>query len=139
MIYHIIISALSIVFIHSLFFDGMLLAPLRRNYLSKLPLFFQKPLYSCIVCMTSIYGVICYAAGSLFFHVGWVGLLPFLFSVGGILVLIRSVVGHAEDLFGEDYVLQTQHKEVQFKITPRIEIEKTVVDITKPKRKRKNV
>lgn len=55
--------------------------------------------------MTSIHGVFCYAAGSFFFEIGWMGLLPFLFSVGGILILIRPVIGHAEDLFGEDYVL----------------------------------
>lgn len=137
MIYHIIISALSIVFIHSLFWDGMLLAPIRRKYLSRLPLFIRKPLFECLPCMTSIHGVLCYGAGSFFFEIGWMGLLPFLFAVGGLLILIRPVIGHAEDLFGEDYVLRAQGQRVIVEWTDDVVKTKRNPSVIKPTRKKK--
>lgn len=105
----ILATVLSILFVHSLFWDGMLLAPIRRNYLRHLPLFFRKCLFECPPCMTSVWGLLMYGAAS--FHLGYdllgfiTGLLPFLFCVGGLLILTRPLIAQAEDLYGEYFVL----------------------------------
>jgi hypothetical protein len=122
MIEPIIYTALSIVFIHSLFWDGMLLSWVRINYLKSLPLFFRKPLFECPVCMTSIYGTVAYGAAHFVLGYGLDGLLPFLFSVGGLLLIVSPLISKAEDVYGEYFVL-TQERQAIDKLRKQLEIE----------------
>ena len=90
-------TSIQIVFIHVLFWDGMIFEFMKEN---KLNTFVQKPLYSCLICMTSVWG-------SLLWIFEWQGSIPFiqfLFTVGGINVLIYGIVGRAEDANGEQFV-----------------------------------
>lgn len=92
------ITSAQITFIHMLFWDGMILRFFKEN---KLPRFIQKPLYDCLICMTSIWGFF-------FWIAEWnasVNLFWFWFLVGGINVLISGIVGRAEDYNGESFVL----------------------------------
>lgn len=103
------ITSLQIVFIHILFWDGMILEFMREN---KLPTFFQKPLYDCVICMTSVYGF-------LFWLLEWnmsVNLFQFWFVVGGINVLLSGIIGRAEDVNGEMFVLD-KRKIAEYKKT----------------------
>lgn len=91
------ITSLQIVFIHILFWPGMILEFMREN---RLPLLVQKPLYECVICMTSFWGF-------LFWLFEWqmsVNLIQFWFVVGGINVLLSGIIGRAEDVNGEMFV-----------------------------------
>lgn len=93
-----VITSVQITFIHVLFWDGMILRFFREN---RLPRFIQKPLYDCLICMTSIWGFV-------FWLAEWnasVNLIFMWLTVGGINVLISGVVGRAEDYSGEAFVL----------------------------------
>jgi hypothetical protein len=84
-------TSLQIVFIHILFWPGMILDFMRENRLTP---FMQKPLYDCAICMTSVYGF-------LFWLLEWDmsgNLLAFWFTVGGINVLLSGLIGKAEDV-----------------------------------------
>lgn len=86
-----LITSLQIVFIHILFLPGMLLEFMREN---KLTPFMQKPLYDCVICMTSVYGF-------LLWLLEWdmsVNLFQFWFVLGGINVLFSGLIGKAEDV-----------------------------------------
>lgn len=127
-----LLSSLQICFIHILFWDGMLLAWIRRiidNWVAAIykmedtELYFlfcivlilfagfvkwiSKPLYSCVICMTSIWGI-------LLWHFEWnhsISLLTFLFTVGGINVLLSGLISRAEDFNGEQFVNQKHDAE----------------------------
>ena len=92
-----LVTSIQIVFIHVLFWDGMIFAFMKENRLNS---FVQKPLYSCLICMTSIWGCLLW----LFEWQGTIEFMPFLFTVGGINVLIYGIVGRAEDYNGEQFV-----------------------------------
>ncbi|HMX02958.1 MAG TPA: hypothetical protein PK511_09600 [Chitinophagales bacterium] len=99
------ITSLQITFIHILFWDGMILQSLRNN---PLPWLVKKPLYDCLICMTSIWGIFIW-----FFE--WDGkfdLIAFLFLVGGINVLIMALVNNADDKNGEYFVEMNRQKRI---------------------------
>lgn len=98
------ITSLQITFIHVLFFDGMLLQKLRPEWIAA---WLKKPVYDCLICMTSVWGVILWVTE-------WnmaVNLLWFLFTVGGINVLISGIIGVVEDYTGEMFVKENFYKE----------------------------
>lgn len=84
-------TSLQIVFIHILFWPGMILGFMRENRLTP---FMQKPLYDCVICMTSVWG-------TLLWVFEWqmsINYFMFLFTVGGINVLFSGLIGKAEDV-----------------------------------------
>lgn len=95
-----LITSLQIIFIHILFWDGMLLAPIKYWLHSLLPLWFRKPLYDCLICMTSVWGIALYfLEWNHQFNIIW-----FLFAVGGINTIIYGIIGNADDYNGEKFV-----------------------------------
>lgn len=140
-------AAMQILFIHILFWDGMLLAGVRYGYdrtferLDKRTetvmeiierndresfmratlafrtvvcgfvltamcltlLFLRKPLFDCLICMTSIWGTVLY----FLFH-RELNYLEFLFTVGGISTIIYGIVGNANDRNGESFVKEKE-------------------------------
>lgn len=100
-----LITSLQIVFVHILFWPGMLFEFMREN---KLPSLIQKPLYDCVICMTSFWGTLLWV----FEWQTTVQFFPFLFTVGGISVLISGIIGRAEDINGEMFVELNRKKKI---------------------------
>jgi hypothetical protein len=138
---------MQILFIHILFWDGMLLAGFRYRYVNKINYmwqqfknldeikkrnkqdrfmskglearvitsaltlfllhdilsFLRKPLFDCLICMTSIWGTVLW----LLFH-RELNYLEFLFTVGGISTIIYGIVGNADDKNGERFVKEKE-------------------------------
>lgn len=85
-------TSLIICAINALFWDDMLLQKVREYFDNKLSTKFgvwlSKPLYSCIICMSSIWG------GSIYLLSGRFSLdiIPHILTVAGINVLISGIV-----------------------------------------------
>jgi hypothetical protein len=118
MIEQIILSSLIMLFIHVLMMEGMLLYKLRSFLDRYLPSIFKKPLYECLICMTSFWGTL------LWFEYEFPGIVPFtwleficefawfvgslekfilfLFAVGGVntilAVLLKNMVKEKEPI-----------------------------------------
>lgn len=90
---NILANSLIILCIHALFWPGMLLFPLRK-YLDRLPVVIKKPVFDCMICMASVWGLIffLYANGlSLSSHYFYC-LIPHILAVCGLNVILDSVV-----------------------------------------------
>jgi hypothetical protein len=86
--------SLIIVAIHALFWEGMILFPVGR-ILNYLPLLIKKPLFQCMICMSSIWTLIiayCY-------HVPIFRpqIIILMLTVCGINVIIDSIIGYLRD------------------------------------------
>jgi hypothetical protein len=81
-----LITSLKIVFVYACYQEGMFLFPLRRlmdkviSYLpAKVYLWIRKPLFYCLTCMSSVYGILfTYKLASFTWEY-----LQFLFIIGG--------------------------------------------------------
>lgn len=58
-LYYSITVALIVFFIHSLFWEGMILSFIAET-LFEIPTFIKKPLFECVICMTPWYGLVIY-------------------------------------------------------------------------------
>lgn len=61
MIEAVVANSILILGVHSLFLPSMILFKLVKP-LSKLPTFLRKPLYECLICMSSIWGILFFVA-----------------------------------------------------------------------------
>jgi len=62
-----LIISLKIIAIHVCFWDGMIFAPLIKVlYLYKLNDFIKKPLYGCVICMSSFWTILFYLSSDSF-------------------------------------------------------------------------
>jgi len=90
-----LISSLIITCIHVLFWDGMLLGSIRANMDDFLPYFWQKPVYACVICMASFWGLTIYGVSLINgFELGHplLMLVPYLLLVCGINTLISGLI-----------------------------------------------
>lgn len=101
--------ALSIIFIHALFWDGMLLGSLRRSWLTNLPLWVRKPLYECAVCMTSLWGTFAYLV--MVPNPTFLSYIGIILPVGGSLLMLRGMLNRAQETYIEYYVLANLSKQ----------------------------
>lgn len=95
-------ASLQILFIWGAMQEGMILFPLRRaidTLLEKVSivwlmigLILRKPLYDCLFCMSSVWGIIFTAK---YFSLSW-NYLTLLFCIGGINYLIQMLITWAE-------------------------------------------
>ncbi len=86
------IASLKITLIHAVMtWEGMLFTHVGRQLSSSLPWFIHKPLFSCQLCMTSIWGIT-------FFILDTQGqsgkdFVDFILMVGGISALLSCLIG----------------------------------------------
>lgn len=95
-----LIASLIITCIHVLFWDGMLLGNIRANMDEYLPYFWRKPVYDCIICMASFWGITIYSLAWAFGYRTEYQLelfLPFLLTVCGINTLISGIMYWASE------------------------------------------
>lgn len=90
MIVDVIIAALVITGIHSLFEQGMILFPVRQ-YLDQYLTWLRKPLYACMICMSSIYGSAMFAL--LEVEPLLSNYFLFIMSLAGLLTIISKLLG----------------------------------------------
>lgn len=80
---HVILTALGIVFIHATTWEGMIFSRVRVA-LWHAPLWIKKPLFMCLICMTSIWGTALYFQPFEF--------ISYLFAVGGLMTLLSFLL-----------------------------------------------
>ena len=85
---YIFLNSLIIVAIHALFWPGMLFVGFRK-YLDRLPGFMRKPLFDCMICMSSVWGTFFFLCVN---KVLSIGLIPHVLAVCGLNVILDSVI-----------------------------------------------
>jgi hypothetical protein len=87
MLQQVIFNSLIILGIHALFWPGMILVKFRK-YLERMPRFCKKPLFDCLICMSSVWGVTFFLC---FNKLSW-HLIPHVLAVCGLNVILDSAV-----------------------------------------------
>ena len=87
----IFISSLCIVMIYASMTQGMLLFPVRKKLDTFLPEAIHKPLYSCLICMSSFWGLIAWVV--FYGYLSW-DILMFILPLGGLNSIITLLVNN---------------------------------------------
>lgn len=95
-----LITSLIITGIYTSTWDGMIFGRFRAWMDGRMNPFIAKPIYSCTICMSSVWGTLIYISAhfiSLYFNIHiiehWgVCYLPFIFIVAGINTIISGII-----------------------------------------------
>jgi len=120
-----ILTSLAICFLYEAYKPGMIFFPIRRlmeKALSFLPekvnLYIRNPLFDCVVCMSSVYGIL--------FTVNIITLsfqyLLFLFQIGGLNFLLSLFIRFFHDTAEKDLVV---HEKIERKEEDKVDVPKT--------------
>lgn len=86
--------SLMILAIHALFWEGMILFPVAR-ILNYLPLVMRKPLFECMICMSSVWTVLMLYCFNM--PIMRLQTIVVMLTVCGINVILDSVIGYLRD------------------------------------------
>lgn len=74
--------------VKELFQDGMIFSRLRNFFIKHISEFWRKPLYSCVRCMSGLYGALTFFPVAIYLHgLRWELIFVFLFDVGILIYL----------------------------------------------------